>query len=185
MLFILKKTAPLALAAVAALAALGVGLRWLTPPDLPSLRFTPVIALMGLAACGGVLVSDALIHGTLCRAFGERYRRLYHELAGEFRGQGVAAMIAGAAMAGIGEELVFRGWSTSLTILLPLAVSFGLLHHIRGRLWPFTLWSVWEGVLFALTLWWTRELAVTMTAHFLHDALGFVIFRRENRRATG
>jgi membrane protease YdiL (CAAX protease family) len=185
MLFLLKKTVPRALAALAVLAALGAGLRWLTPADLPSLRLTPEVAPMGLAACGVVLISDALIHVVLRGAFGEQYVRLYHELAGEFRGQGVAAMVVGAAMAGVGEELLFRGWSTSLTILLPLAVAFGLLHHVRRELWPFTLWSIWEGVLFALALWWTRELAVTMTAHFLHDLLGFVIFRVENRRGGG
>jgi membrane protease YdiL (CAAX protease family) len=185
MLFLLKKTVPGALAALAVLAALGAGLRWLTPFDLPSLWPSWRAVPIGLAVCGVMLASDALIHVALRRSFGGAYLRLFHELAGEFRGQGVAAMIAGAMMAGVGEELAFRGWSTSLSILLPLAVSFGLLHHIRGRLWPFTLWSMWEGVLFALALWWTRELAVTMTAHFFHDVLGFVIFRAENRRQGG
>jgi membrane protease YdiL (CAAX protease family) len=182
MLFLLKKTVVWALAALAVLTAVGLGLRWLTPVDLPRLRFAPELILEGLATGGAVIVSDALIHGGLRWTFGEAYLRRYRELAGEFRGQSVFAMLAGAAMAGVGEELVFRGWSTSLTILLPLAVAFGLFHHIRRELWPFTLWSIWEGVLFALALWWTGELAVTMTAHFLHDVLGFLIFRVENRR---
>ena len=91
-------------------------------------------------------------------------------------------MVAGAAMAGVGEELVFRGLSRAPAVLLLSAVAFGLLHHIRRRLWPFTLWSIWEGMIFAAALWWTGELAVTMTAHFLHDLLGFLIFRVENRR---
>ena len=182
MLFLLKKTVLTALAALLLLTALGLALRWLTGPDQPSLQFTPELVRLGLAVCGVVLVSDALIHGGLRLAFGEAYLRRYHELAGEFRGQSIAAMLAGAAMAGLGEELVFRGWCTDPALLLPLAVAFGLLHHIRRRLWPFTLWSIWEGVLFALTLWWWKSLAVTMTAHFLHDLLGFVIFRRENGR---
>jgi membrane protease YdiL (CAAX protease family) len=130
-----------------------------------------------------VLCSDALLHGGLFLAFGEPYLRRYRELAGTFRGQSVAAMLTGAAMAGLGEELVFRGLSRQLPLLLLSALAFGLLHHVRRRLWPFTLWSVWEGVLFAVVLWWTGELVVTMTAHFLHDALGFVIFRRVNRDA--
>jgi hypothetical protein len=185
MLFLLKKTVLSALAALAILAALGVGLRLLAGPDQPSVQFTSEFVLLGLAVCGVVLVSDALIHGGLRLIFGEPYLRRYRELAGEFRGQSVAAMLAGAAMAAGGEELVFRGWSTDLTILLPLAVAFGLLHHVRLRLWPFTLWSIWEGVLFALALWWWKALAVTMAAHFLHDLLGFVIFRLENRRVGG
>ena len=84
-------------------------------------------------------------------------------------------------MAGLGEEMVFRGLSRSAAVLLALAVAFGLLHHVRRRLWPFTLWSIWEGIVFAAALWGTGELAVTMIAHFLHDVLGFVIFRVENR----
>ena len=133
--------------------------------------------------CGAALVSDGLIHGGLRLAFGRRYLERYRELAATFRGQTVAAMLAGAAMAGLGEELVFRGLSRSPGVLLALAVAFGLLHHVRLRLWPFTLWSIWEGVVFAAALWWTGELAVTMIAHFLHDVLGFLIFRVENRRA--
>jgi membrane protease YdiL (CAAX protease family) len=182
MFFFLKKTVPRALAALAVLASIGLALRWLARVDLPSWPSSPWPFLTGLAIGGAMLVSDALIHNGLRLAFRESYLRLFHELAGEFRGQSGAAMIAGAAMAGVGEELVFRGWSTSLEVLLALAVSFGLLHYMRWRLWPFTLWSIWEGVLLAMALWWTRELAVTMTAHFLHDVLGFLVFRLENRR---
>ena len=149
------------------------------------MQVTPEGLLIGLAVCGVVLVSDALNHGGLGLAFGQPYLRRYRELAGEFRGQSIAAMAAGAAMAGVGEELVFRGWCTDLLILLPLAVACGLLHHVRLRLWPFTRWSIWEGVLFAFALWWWKALIVTMTAHFLHDLLGFLIFRRVNRRVGG
>ncbi len=87
-------------------------------------------------------------------------------------------------MAGIGEELVFRGLSASPFVLFPLALLFGLLHHIRRSLWGFTVWSIWEGVLFAGTMISTGELVVTMVAHFLHDFLGFFAFRWENRRRT-
>ena len=182
MLFLLKRTVPGALAALAALAALGLLLRRLIGNAVPPLRFTPGLILLGVGTCGAALVGDALIHGGLSLTFGRTYQERYRELAGIFRGQSIAAMIAGSAMAGVGEELVFRGVSRAPAVLLALAVAFGLLHHVRWRLWPFTLWSIWEGVFFAAALWWTGELAVTMTAHFLHDVIGFVIFRIENRR---
>jgi membrane protease YdiL (CAAX protease family) len=83
-------------------------------------------------------------------------------------------------MAGLGEELVFRGLSTDGRYLIASAVAFGLLHHIRRSLWPFTLWAVWEGLLFAAALWYFEALSVTMTAHFLHDLAGFLIFRHLN-----
>jgi len=54
---------------------------------------------------------------------------------------------------------------------------FGLLHHIRRELWPFTLWAMWEGALFGVVLGWTGVLGVAILAHFLHDLIGFLIFR--------
>jgi membrane protease YdiL (CAAX protease family) len=184
MLFLLKRTVPTSLAALVVLAAAGLSLRRLIgrydPWPLPSLRFDWLLLLWGVGVCALALCSDALIHGGLSLAFGGRYLARCRELAAVFRGQSFAAMLTGAAMAGLGEELVFRGLSIDPEALAVLAVAFGLLHHVR-RLWPFTVWSVWEGVLFAAVLWWTRELAVTMTAHFLHDLLGFLIFRRSLR----
>lgn len=182
MLFLLKRTALTALLSLAVLSALGLGLRRLIGAGVPPLNFTPYRVLLGVGVCGAALVGDALVHGGLWLAWGRPYLERYRELAATFRGQSTAAILAGAAMAGVGEELVFRGLGRSPAVLLPLAVAFGLLHHVRRRLWPFTLWSIWEGVIFAAALWWTGELAVTMTAHFLHDVLGFLIFRVENRR---
>ena len=54
-----------------------------------------------------------LLHGLFCLLFGAAYRRRHRELVEVFRGQSTAAILAGAAMAGLGEELVFRGLSTS------------------------------------------------------------------------
>ncbi len=155
MLFLLKRTALTALLSLAVLAALGLGLRRLIGPGVPPLTFAPPLILLGVGACGAALVSDALVHGGLWLMWGRPYLARYRELAATFRGQGAAAMLAGAAMAGMGEELVFRGLSRAPAVLLLLAVAFGLLHHVQWRLWPFTLWSIWEGLLFALALWWT------------------------------
>ena len=37
--------------------------------------------------------------------------------------------------------------------------------------------AVWQGLLFALAMMYFRRLGVTMTAHFLHDVAGFLLFR--------
>jgi membrane protease YdiL (CAAX protease family) len=42
---------------------------------------------------------------------------------------------------------------------------------------------VYEGLLFAAAMYATGELAVTMTAHFLHDLTGFLLFRFLTRPA--
>ena len=180
MLFLLKRTWPSALAALAVLVALGTGLRCLVPAPTP-FDFSPVNLAIGVAVFAAVLASDGFVHGLLLR-FGDRYWQRYQELAAVFRGQKTPAMLAGALMAGLGEELVFRGLSTDLIYLMSGAVVFGALHHIRRSIWLFTVWSVWEGMLFAVALMLTGSLCVTMTAHFLHDLAGLLVFRHVNRR---
>ncbi len=86
-------------------------------------------------------------------------------------------MTAGALLAGLGEELVFRGIAAEPLFLTGLAVLFGLLHHVRRSLWPFTFWSIYEGTLFAVAVCLTGSLWVTMVAHLLHDLAGFLAFR--------
>lgn len=182
MLFLLKRTWPGGLAGLAVLALLGLGLRRLVP-DPPPWQLSPRTAGLGLAVFALVLCSDGLLHGLLLLLGGARYRRLHRELAEVFRGQTTVALATGAAMAGLGEELVFRGLGSGLVYLGASAIVFGLLHHLGGRLWPFTLWAIWEGMLFGAALWYTGALGVTMLAHFLHDLIGFLIFR--HLRTTG
>jgi membrane protease YdiL (CAAX protease family) len=175
-LFLLKRTWLGGLAGLVLFAAPGLALRHVLQ-DVPPIDPSGRNVLLGVALVGVVLVSDVTLHGLFCLVFGERYRSRHRELAAVFRGQTIAAMLAGAAMAGLGEELVFRGLSADGRFLVVSAVVFGLLHHVRRALWPFTLWAVWQGLLFAAALWYFRDLSVTMTAHFLHDFSGFLIFR--------
>jgi membrane protease YdiL (CAAX protease family) len=182
MLFLLKRTAPAALAALAVLAGAGLLLRAALKIEKPSLDVTPGLVGAGVLACAAVLASDGCIHRLLRLSFGDAYLRRHHELAEVFRGQTAAGVLAGGLMAGVGEEMVFRGLGTGPVYLVTAAVAFGLLHHLRGRLAPYTLWSVWEGLLLAAALWLTGALVVTAVAHFLHDVAGFLIFRAERRR---
>ncbi len=183
MLVLVKRTWPPALIALVVLACLGLGLRPFLPAVTP-ITFSLRNTALGVAVVAVALVSDATLHGVFGLIFAERYKQRHRELAAIFRGQSFAAILAGAALAGIGEELIFRGMSTELAYLLPSAVAFGLLHHIRRSLWPFTLWAVWEGLLFASALWYFQDLVVTMVAHFLHDFAGFLIFRYLNFRES-
>jgi membrane protease YdiL (CAAX protease family) len=182
MLFLFKRTWPPALAALAVLALTGIALHWLLSNPTPY-DFSLRSALLGVAVFGIVLISDAGLHGLLIVCFGEKYRCRHRELAAVFRGQTYAAILTGALTAGIGEELVFRGLGTNLVYLIGGAALFGLLHHIRRELWPFTLWAMWQGLLFAGAVYVTDALCVTMVAHFLHDLTGFLIFRYLNRQS--
>jgi membrane protease YdiL (CAAX protease family) len=184
MLFLLKRTVGGGLTGLVGLAALGLLVRHLRGEGAPPIFFTLFNIQLGALVCLGVLCSDGLVHGGLLLLFRRRYFRRYAELAAVFRGQSYPALLAGAAMAGVGEELVFRGLSASPLYLAAAGVAFGLLHHVRRSLWPFTLWAVLEGLLFATAVACTGALAVTMVAHFLHDVTGFLIFRHLNRRTT-
>ncbi len=181
MLFTLKRTWAGGLLGLVVLAALGLGLRRLLGTGA-EVKALPEAAVFGVAAFAVVLCSDVLLHGLFLLLFGEPYRRRHRELAEVFRGQTAAAILAGATMAGCGEELVFRGLGTGVVYLAAAAVAFGLLHHFRRSLWPFTLWAMWQGLILGAALWWTDNLLVPMVAHFLHDLTGFLIFRHLNRR---
>jgi membrane protease YdiL (CAAX protease family) len=183
MLFLLKRTTAGALTGLLVLAGTGLLLRATLGVQSPALTVTPGIVAAGLLTCAVMLAGDACIHGTSILLWGAAYRRRHRELAELFRGQNLAALLAGSAMAGVGEEIVFRGLSSGPFYLVTGAVVFGLLHHLPGSLRPYTVWSIWEGLLLAAALWLTEELVVTMIAHFLHDAIGFVIFWMERRRA--
>jgi membrane protease YdiL (CAAX protease family) len=181
MLFLLKRRWQDSLLALVLLVILGLGLRSLSSAR-PLLDFSGSSILLGVLLFAGVLFSDGLLHGLVCLTFGESYRRRQRELVNVFRGQSYAAMVLGALMAGAGEELVFRGVSLHPAYLAGGAVVFGLLHHIRRDLWPFTLWAIFQGLLFAGALYLTEALCVPMTAHFLHDLAGFLVFRLLRRQ---
>jgi membrane protease YdiL (CAAX protease family) len=180
MFFLLKRDWRTGLLATAVLAMLGLSARQLVP-EPPAWGFSLRHAASGFGVAVAVLTSDALLHGVFVVIFRDGYRTLHRELAGVFRAQDTPAIVAGALMAGGGEEIVFRGLSSNWTYLVSAALVFGLLHHIRVRLWPFTLWAILEGLLFAAALYVTSAVFVTMTAHFLHDLAGFFIFRLINR----
>jgi membrane protease YdiL (CAAX protease family) len=180
MLFLLKRRCQDSFLALVVLTLLGLALRSISSVK-PVLDFSGPALLLGLLVFAGLLGSDALLHGLCLFTFGEPYRRRYRELVDVFRGQSLAAMALGALMAGVGEELVFRGVSLQPAYLISAAVVFGLLHYIRRSLWPFTAWAVWQGLILALALYLTEMLAVTMTAHFLHDLAGFLVFRLQRK----
>jgi membrane protease YdiL (CAAX protease family) len=183
MLFLLKRTWQGSLVGLAVLLLLALGLRQLLGTPSPCFLSLSAVGL-GLAVWAATVISDGVLHRFLLWAGGDSYQRRFHELVAIFRQQSSLAMLTGSLMAGLGEEPFFRGLSTDPLMLVGGALLFGLLHHIRWSLWPFTLWAIYEGLLFALALYLTGNLLVTMFAHFLHDLGGFLIFRRRAQRVA-
>ncbi len=184
MLFLCKRSVSGSLPVLVVFLGLALLLRRLLGTG-PPLTWSPRALGTGLIVFGVMILSDGLLHQGFQLTLGAPYRRRFRELADVFRKQNPAAIIAGALLAGLGEEPFFRGISTDPMILAAGAVVFGLMHHIRRRLWLFTLWSIYEGFLLAAALYITQDLAVTMVAHFLHDLTGFLIFRRERAQHPG
>jgi membrane protease YdiL (CAAX protease family) len=181
MLFLVKRTWPTGLMALGVLVLLGACLRHFLD-NVPPLQLTVPTGFLAVTAFLGLLTSDLLVHGALCLFLGNRYRGRHRELLAVFRGQTPAAMLMGALVAGAGEEPLFRGLSFSLIYAGMAALAFGLLHHIRGSLWPFSLWAAYQSCLLSAALILTGSLIVPMVAHFLHDLSGFVLFRYLNAR---
>ncbi len=176
MLFLLKRRWQSSLAALFVLASVGISLRY-GLGEGPPLGITLGNTGWGLAALAVILISDGLIYLSLRLIFGDAFQHRYLELARIFQGQTWSSMIAGAFLAGVGEELIFRGVSLRPIFLVGAAIFFGLLHHVRRSLWPFTFWSMWQGLLLAAAIYVSGALWATMVAHFLHDFIGFVLFR--------
>jgi membrane protease YdiL (CAAX protease family) len=176
MLFLLKRRWQTSLAALFVLATVGLSLRH-GLGEGPAFDVTLVNTVLALAALEVLLLSDALIYISLRLLFRDTFQGRYLELAHIFQGQTWSALVPGACLAGVGEELIFRGVSIRPVYLVGAAVLFGLLHHVRRSLWPFTVWSIWQGLLLASVVYFTGSLWVTMVAHFLHDFIGFLVFR--------
>jgi membrane protease YdiL (CAAX protease family) len=179
MLFLLKRRLTSALAATALLSGVGFCIR-ATFGGGPDFNITFSNALLGSCLFVVMLLSDGMLYALFSFGCGQSYRDRHRELASLFAGQKIGTMLGGALMAGLGEELIFRGLASGPLYLVLAALVFGLLHHIRWSLWPFTVWAGYQGCLLALGVSWTGSLFAAMIAHFLHDLAGFLLFRRLN-----
>jgi len=193
MLFLAKRdakssligTALLALAAYAAYSALD--LSW---PPPASVWHSFEDGLFGLAV---LLASDVSLHTMFSSLASDRYPFAFLGLAEVFADQSRSDWLAGGVLAG-GEELLFRGVLVTGGIqvigLGPIAaaalasLAFGLAHlMLARRLWGFSIWAAWEGLLLGLLYLASGSLGAVILAHGLHDVLGFWFFHRSLERA--
>lgn len=177
MLFLIKRRFGTAAAALAAFVAVGCAARPFVPYPTPlelSLRAvgTGLLAGLGMLGLDGLIYTAAGLLG--CKGLREEFARLRQM----FRGQSWAAIVAGSLLAGVGEELVFRGLDARVAFLSLSAFAFGLCHHLPRVGWSSTAWAVWQGVLLGGLVAWSGNLAVCMAAHAAHDFAGFAVFRR-------
>lgn len=135
--------------------------------------------------------SDGLLHGIGCLGWGENYSRRYRDLVHFFDGQGALPILAGGLLAGVGEELLFRGIILQglrgpcgdVAAVALSAILFGLAHWLwwRPLLHPFVIWATWEGALLGMAYLYSDSLFVNMVLHGSHDVLGFTLFALQRR----
>jgi membrane protease YdiL (CAAX protease family) len=151
------------------------------------LNRSAALPLWVAAALACVLASDAILHGLLWLGLGHRYQARFQALAEYFRPQGPLQIAGGGLLAGLGEELFFRGvvlaglWRVAgwhpVAALLAATALFALGHWLPDRkLAPFAVWaavqSLWLGALYLVT----GSLVACIITHALHDVLGFKLF---------
>lgn len=95
-----------------------------------------------------------------------------------FRRASVADLLGVAALAGLGEELFFRGvLQDELGIWIASAI-FGLPHGPSRELWPLAVWATGMGVFLGALYQASGNLFIPALAHALYDGAALLYVRR-------
>jgi membrane protease YdiL (CAAX protease family) len=140
----------------------------------------PRDVLLGIAGALGLAVANYLLllyapPFWLVRGV----RAVYHEvLVPLFSRLGATSIIVLGAVAGIGEEWLFRGVLQPLTGLLLASIVFGLAHVGTRSMLAFGLWASAMGLLLGVLAQATGGLMAPMVAHGVYDILALAYLRR-------
>jgi membrane protease YdiL (CAAX protease family) len=167
--------------AAAEAALFGVGLVWAWLRDIPlPLGFSPRLLLLALVA--------ALVLAGLNLSLYHRLRRrwrsarvivfLEEEVFPIFRGASTVELSLLSALAGLGEEVFFRGVLQSETGLVPASLLFGLAHGPTPPLAGLAAWAAAMGLALGGLYLWSGSLAVAILVHAAYDLAALVYLRR-------
>ena len=136
------------------------------------------VIIGSMAAAGLGAANYYLLCGAPDIAGVRSIRRLYVEgLRPIFRNLSATEIAVISLVAGIGEELLFRGVLQTEMGLLPASVIFGLLHMGGSGTLVFGCWvMLMGGVLGGLAIW-TGGLLAPIVAHALYDAAAMSFIR--------
>lgn len=182
MLFYAKKSPPSQLAALALLCLAARGIADLH--DIPwNLWLDAGVCIGAVAAWAGVGFADglsAIAHRLVAgHAFLAHILSTLADIFASLRWPGV---IGAGLLAGVGEELFFRG-TLQPWIGLPATVLLFTLAHIGSRpLLRLALWTALEGIWFGLLYTYTGNLLYPMLVHGLHDIGGILVIQYLSRR---
>jgi uncharacterized protein len=174
-----------------ALSLLALLLGWLlSQSPLTTLHWSISGFLFGLLATLPMLGAFFLLRQSNIQSI-KRIREIFHEIAGPFFGAFTTLDLAVLSLAaGIGEEMLFRGfaqaalasWLGIWWALLVASVLFGLLHAITST---YALLASMAGAYLGLVWIATDNLLAVIVAHALYDFVALTYLLRDASEKTG
>lgn len=182
MLFYAKKTVTGQMIALFALLVLSGLLAAILQTEIP-LRASAEAALLSLAALSIVGAMDGLILLLHLIVAGRTIvREIFTTLEEIFGKLSLAGAVGAGIMAGMGEELLFRG-VVQTAFGLPAGVALFTLAHMGTKpLLLLILWTAMEGLWFGLLYETTGNLLYPMVVHGLHDIFGILAIQLVSQR---
>jgi membrane protease YdiL (CAAX protease family) len=166
-------------------------LGWLfKEPPLATFHWSAQGAVLGLAATVPMIAGFLLLLWWPLPAV-KRIRRIFDEIAGDFFAcYTVFDLAVLSLLAGVGEELLFRGvlqgalghWLGAWAGLVAASVLFGLLHALTPR---YALLATLAGAYLGLVWIWADNLLVVILAHALYDFFALFYLLRVATPRTG
>jgi len=179
---------PMAVVVEGALALVAVALAWLF--GVPLREQIPVFgAPLGWAVARGLLATAPMLAVFWWLVHSERpvfreLRRQVEWLIGEmFPSANMAQLALVAALAGVGEELLFRGtlqtifgwWTTPVVGLVIASVLFGAMHALSK---VYFILATVIGFCFGWMTWYYHDLVGPMVAHGVYDFVALMYLSR-------
>jgi uncharacterized protein len=158
-------------------------------PPWRQLNFAPAQFGYGLAATLPMLVALVIIRSIRVGPLG-RLNTIVDELVAPLFGKcGILQLAMISIVAGIGEELLFRGvvqpllidWLGMITGLVAASVIFGLMHAITPT---YALLATAVGAYLGWLTLFTGGVIAPMVAHALYDFVALIFLTRPQRTAT-
>lgn len=170
-------------AAEALLALVGLSLAWGFSVPL-FMEVTTRAVVLALGVTGILLVVNFFLYRAGRRWEGASgvYAFLEDDVFPLFRGASVAQIVVLGSLAGLGEEIFFRGLLQPVIGLPAASLVFGLLHGPARRLWPLAAWAVVMGAVLGALYQLTGNLLVPILIHGLYDGIALEYVSRRTAR---
>ena len=170
----------LAAAFYAALLIAAAVLGTLTSRNAFALGERPVFDL----SVGVVVACGTVISGLVLYRLSPVLRKISGELAPHLvDGARKRDLVLVSVFSGMGEEVFFRGALQPVIGLVAASLLFGAVHIGPDRRYlVWTLWAAGAGFLFGALYLWTGGILAPVTAHVLHNAATFLLWRWSRRK---